>query len=95
MAMTTHPNLAPKVKEIVELYFCSPSGLSWPVQGRILPLPLPCQCLCPQELSEQLLDLLRKSYLHHDTRAQLTFIRINLLMTKHNLPYKESDHTLL
>jgi hypothetical protein len=30
-----------EVKERVELYFYSPSGLLWPVLGQILPLPLP------------------------------------------------------
>ena len=30
-----------EVKEIVEVYLCSPSWSSWPVIGWILPLPLP------------------------------------------------------
>jgi hypothetical protein len=30
-----------RVKERVELYLYSPSGPSWPVIGRTLPLPLP------------------------------------------------------
>jgi hypothetical protein len=29
-----------EVKEIVEIYLCSPSGHSWPTLGRTLPLPL-------------------------------------------------------
>jgi hypothetical protein len=35
-----HPPLSSaRVKERVELYLCSPSGPSWPVQGRTLLLP--------------------------------------------------------
>jgi hypothetical protein len=30
-----------KVKERIELHLYSPSGTSWPVLGRIVPLPLP------------------------------------------------------
>ena len=38
-----HPTLfSAEVKERVELYLYSPSGPSWPVLGRALPLPLPC-----------------------------------------------------
>ena len=37
------PQSSAEVKEGVELYLCSPSGPSWPVLGRTLPLPLPCQ----------------------------------------------------
>jgi len=33
------------VKERLDLDFCSPSGLSWPVQGRPLPLPFYTRCL--------------------------------------------------
>jgi hypothetical protein len=37
-----HPPLSSaKVKERVELYLYSPSGASWPVLGRTVPLPLP------------------------------------------------------
>ena len=32
-----------EAKERVELYIYSPSGLSWPVLGWTLPLPLPCR----------------------------------------------------
>jgi hypothetical protein len=35
------PSSSVEVKERVELYFYSPSGPSWPILGRILPLPLP------------------------------------------------------
>ena len=35
------PPSSAKVKERVELYLYSPSGPSWPVIGRTLPLPLP------------------------------------------------------
>jgi hypothetical protein len=34
-----------EVKQRVELYLCSPSGLSWPVLERTLPLPLPTNSL--------------------------------------------------
>jgi hypothetical protein len=34
------PSSSAEVKERVELYLYSPSGLSWPVLGRTLPLPL-------------------------------------------------------
>jgi hypothetical protein len=34
------PSSSARVKERVELYLCSPSGPSWPVLGRTLPLPL-------------------------------------------------------
>ena len=36
-----------EVKERVVLYICSPSGPSWPVIGRNLPLPLPLSLLLP------------------------------------------------
>jgi len=37
-----HPPLSSaEVKEIVELYLYAPSGSSWPVLRRTLPLPLP------------------------------------------------------
>ena len=39
-----------KVKERVELYICSPSGSSWPVLGRTLPLPLPLAKLIPLDV---------------------------------------------
>ena len=40
-----HPRLSSaKVKGKVELYFYSPTGPSWPVQGWTLPLPLPLRC---------------------------------------------------
>ena len=35
------PPSTAEVEGRVELYICSPSGLSWPVIGRTLPLPLP------------------------------------------------------
>jgi len=35
------PTSRAEVKERVELYLYSPSGPSWPVQGKTLPLPLP------------------------------------------------------
>jgi hypothetical protein len=35
------PTSSAKVKERVQLYLHSPSGSSWPVLGRTLPLPLP------------------------------------------------------
>jgi hypothetical protein len=35
------PSSSAEVKERVELYLYSPSGPSWPVLGRTLPLPLP------------------------------------------------------
>jgi len=41
VALTTNPQCNAEVEEIVELYLCSPSGLSWPVLGWTLPLPLP------------------------------------------------------
>jgi hypothetical protein len=34
------PSSSARVKERVELYLYSPSGPSWPVIGRTLPLPL-------------------------------------------------------
>jgi hypothetical protein len=42
VALTTHslPSSA-EVEGRVELYICSHSGPSWPVLGRVLPLPLP------------------------------------------------------
>ena len=40
-----HPRLSSaKVKGRVQLYFYSPSGPSWPVQGWNVPLPLPLCC---------------------------------------------------
>jgi hypothetical protein len=33
VALTTHPHLAPRLKEELELYIYSPSGPSWPVIG--------------------------------------------------------------
>jgi len=41
VALTTSPTSKAEEKEIVELNFYSPSGLSWPVIGWTLPLPLP------------------------------------------------------
>ena len=38
VAMTTHPQSSAEVKERVDLYLYSPSGTSWPVLRRILPL---------------------------------------------------------
>ena len=38
------PSSSAEVKERVELYLYSPSGPSWPVLGKSLPLPLPLQC---------------------------------------------------
>jgi hypothetical protein len=38
------PSSSAEVKERVELYLYSPSGPSWPVLGKPLPLPLPLQC---------------------------------------------------
>jgi hypothetical protein len=40
VALTTHLPPSAEVKERVELYFYSPSGCSWPLLGRTLPLPL-------------------------------------------------------
>ena len=39
------PPSSAKVEGRVELYICSPSGPSWPVLGRALPLPLPFICV--------------------------------------------------
>jgi hypothetical protein len=38
VALTTHPHLEPRLKK-VELYLYSPSGPSWSILGRTLPLP--------------------------------------------------------
>ena len=48
MALTTHPHLpsSAEVKERIELYLYSTSGVSWPVTGLPLPLPLPYHKLC-------------------------------------------------
>ena len=35
------PPSSAEVEARVQLYICSPSGRSWPVLGRTLPLPLP------------------------------------------------------
>jgi len=35
------PSSSAEVKQRVELYLYSPSGLSWPVAGLTVPLPLP------------------------------------------------------
>jgi hypothetical protein len=40
VVLTTHPPSSAEVKGRVELYICSPSGLSWPVIGRALPFLL-------------------------------------------------------
>jgi hypothetical protein len=51
------PPYSAEVKEGVELYLYSPSGLSLPVLGRTLPLPFTCVCVCVRAriytLSEQ------------------------------------------
>ena len=41
------PPSSAEVEGRVELYICSPSGPSWPVLGRTLPLPLPLAMLLP------------------------------------------------
>jgi len=38
VALTTHPPFSAEVKERVELYIYSSSGLSWPVLGQTLPV---------------------------------------------------------
>jgi hypothetical protein len=40
-----HPPSSARVKERVGLYLYSPSGPSWPVLGRTVPLPLPPQVI--------------------------------------------------
>jgi hypothetical protein len=40
------PSPSARIKQRVELYLYSPSGPSWPVLGRALPLPLPT-CFIP------------------------------------------------
>jgi hypothetical protein len=36
VALTTYPSSSAEVKERVELYLYSPSGLSWPVENLII-----------------------------------------------------------
>jgi hypothetical protein len=56
------PSSSARVKERVQLYLYSPSGPSWPVVGRALPLPLPIdicasKTVCPFPFWIHLLSL--------------------------------------
>jgi hypothetical protein len=65
------PPSSARVKERVELYLYSPSGPSWPVLGRSLPLPLPyvylpfivlCVELCVSNIQNGVVSLYRLKF---------------------------------
>ena len=61
VALTIHLPYSAEVKERVELYLCCPSGISWPVQGRTLPLPFHWQCSLRKTLEQFLKRRVSKS----------------------------------
>ena len=52
------PTSSAEVEGRVELYICSPSGPSWPVVGRNLPLPLTCNQSTQRDIPQDLNYLL-------------------------------------
>jgi len=48
-----------EIKEKLELYLYSSSGLSWPLQGWTLPLPLPLNFFCSEHFRQYLYVLLK------------------------------------
>ena len=84
------PPTSAEVKERVELYLYSPSGPSWPVLWRTLPLP----CLIIEFMPPRLVKLARVCGCHHTSLVCLSSIRVNESWEQ-NKSRMVSNHTLL
>ena len=67
-----------KVEGRVEPYLCSPSGPSWPVIGRPLPLPLP-------QTGTQSFETSITVHSRHNVTSQKTLILIDIIVRTSNL----------